>query len=303
MDKYFIQFLDNITLTSNQAADAQVKYTGVCETLYKKYYSGTYNESKKFLFGSYKTKTNIRPLTDSQDVDVIFKISQETFDKFDAYGSNGQSALLQEIRDILKEKYTTTDKISGWGKVVLVKFSDGHHNVEVLPALELENKTFKIPNSENGGSWEIFDPRAGIDDFTSSNTTSDGLTRVLVKIFKTWVRNTSTLCYKSCMLMEDVIAFISEYYESGKGNTDYAIIVKDFFDYLKNYGDATNYSYFKTAYDRSIKAIEYSDANKPKEASEEWRKIFGGEFPLIKENPDDSKEKREITNPARPWCN
>lgn len=77
---------------------------------------------KKYLFGSYKTKTNVRPLTEDQDVDVLFKIPQSTYDKFDKYESNGQAALLQEVRNILKEKYTTTDTIKAWGKVVLVQF-------------------------------------------------------------------------------------------------------------------------------------------------------------------------------------
>lgn len=119
MDKNFTTFIENITLTQTQSDDAKKKYTGVCEKLYDAYYTGDYDESKKYLFGSYKTKTNVRPLTSDQDVDVLFKIPQETFDKYEAYESNGQEALLQEVRDILKEKYTTTDKIKAWGKVDL----------------------------------------------------------------------------------------------------------------------------------------------------------------------------------------
>lgn len=69
----FKKFIDNITLTSNQQDDAKKKYTGVCETLYKHYYGdGKYDSNKQFLFGSYKTKTNVRPLTSDQDVDVLF---------------------------------------------------------------------------------------------------------------------------------------------------------------------------------------------------------------------------------------
>lgn len=137
MNDLFNEFISNITLTPSQQEDALRKYTGVCEKLYHAYYGeGTYDSSKQYLFGSYKTKTNIRPLTESQDVDVLFKIPQSTFNKYDAYTSNGQAALLQEVKNILKEKYTTTDKIKAWGKVVLVQFAENHHNVELLPALE-----------------------------------------------------------------------------------------------------------------------------------------------------------------------
>ena len=96
--------------------------------------------------------------------------------------------MLQEVRGILKEKYTTTDKIKAWGKVVLINFSDGHHNVELLPALELDDKTFKIPNSENGGSWEIFNPREELEKFKISNENTHGLTRNLIKMMKSWAQ-------------------------------------------------------------------------------------------------------------------
>ena len=62
MNKAFTTFIENITLTQSQSDDAFKKYTGVCEKLYESYYTGSYNESKKFLFGSYKTRTNIRQI-------------------------------------------------------------------------------------------------------------------------------------------------------------------------------------------------------------------------------------------------
>lgn len=65
MDAYFNQFIENITLTEDQCSDAQTKYQNVAFKLQKKYYPSLtdYDPSKKFLFGSYKTKTNVRPLT------------------------------------------------------------------------------------------------------------------------------------------------------------------------------------------------------------------------------------------------
>lgn len=304
MDKNFTTFIENITLTQTQSDDAKKKYTGVCEKLYDAYYTGDYDESKKYLFGSYKTKTNVRPLTSDQDVDVLFKILQETFDKYEAYESNGQEALLQEIRDILKEKYTTTDKIKAWGKVVLVNFSEGHHNVELLPALELEDNTFKIPNTENGGSWDIFDPRKEVDLFNESNSDTNGLTRDLAKMLKAWAHNTTSMSYKSCDRMDDIMTFLSENYSSGKEETSYSKIVFDYYDYMSNHCDEKLKSYIDTALGRARKALEYEDNDQPKEASEEWRKIFGSEFPKVTENPKhESKSESISSNPIRPWSN
>lgn len=304
MNKNFTKFIENITLTSMQNDDAKKKYTGVCKKLYDAYYKGDYDENKKYLFGSYKTKTNIRPLTSDQDVDVLFKIPQEIFDKYVAYENNGQEALLQQIRNILKEKYTTTEKIKAWGKVVLINFSEGHHNVELLPALELEDNKFKIPNTENGGSWDIFDPRKEVDLFNESNNDTNGLTRDLAKMLKAWAHNNMSMSYKSCERMIDIIEFLSENYPSGKGNASYSKIIFDYFDYMINRCEDKLKSYINTALKRARKALEYEDKNQYKEASEEWRNIFGNEFPKILENPKMECESELISsNPIRPWLN
>ncbi len=302
MKKEFKQFCEDIRLTPNQNDDAKTKYANVCKTLHKEYYELEYDGKTKLLFGSYKTKTNIRPLTEMQDVDVIFKIPQETFDKFDDYESNGQAALLQEIKNILKDTYSTTDKIRAWAKVVLVKMAGGTHNVEVLPALEKKDGTFIIPNSENDGSWENLDPRKQIDEFQTLNDNTNGLTAELGRMMKSW-KNTSSMAYSSYELLSDIMAFLETEFTEGADYVDYCEVVKNFFDYLKsNRNDSNTESYIKTAYNRAVKAIEYMDNDKPKEASEEWRKVFGDKFPKVKENPKkESKMVPPIITPARPW--
>ncbi len=303
MKKEFKQFCEDIRLTPNQNDDAKTKYTNVCKTLHKEYYELEYDGKTKLLFGSYKTKTNIRPLTEMQDVDVLFKIPQETFDKFDDYESNGQAALLQEIKDILKDTYSTTNKIRAWAKVVLVKMAGGTHNVEVLPALEKEDGTFTIPNSENDGSWENFDPRKQIDEFQAINDNTNGLTAELGRMMKSWVRKTTTMSYSSYELLSHVINFLKTEFEDGAEYQDYHEVIKNFLDYVKlRCYDDDRKSHIQTAYNRAINAIEYMEDDKPKEASEEWRKMFGDKFPKVKENPKKKiKVIPPIVNPARPW--
>lgn len=253
------------------------------------------------MFGSYKTKTNVRPLTEDQDVDVLFKIPQSTYDKFDKYESNGQAALLQEVRNILKEKYTTTDTIKAWGKVVLVQFQENHHNVELLPALEQDDGAFLIPNSENGGSWETFDPRAEVERFQTSNESTNGLTRELAKMLKTWAHNTTSMSYKSCKRLDDVITFLDEFYPQGKETTSYAKIVFDFFDYMSSRCGDDIKNYINTALSHARKALEYDNNEKPVEASGQWRTIFGDKFPKVQSNPIKKNESQSIINPIRPW--
>jgi len=306
MKVQFTQFSENIRLTQSQENDAKTKYSGVCKTLHKNYYENDYDGKTKYLFGSYKTKTNTRPLTDDQDVDVLFKIPEETYSKFKAYEVNGPSALLQEVRDVLNKTYTTTDEIKGWGKIVLVQFAEKYHNVEVLPAYELEDGTFIIPNSEDGGSWDKFDPRDQISIFQTSNSDTDGLTADLIRMLKMWLQNTPSLSskYKSYNLLNDIIDYLSENKYSGIDYSKYDSIIKGSFEYIKNNCEDSMDSYLNTAIDRAQKAIDFCIQNKPKQASMEWRKIFGDIFPLAENSPVNENKARVFSNPSFPYaCN
>ena len=198
------------------------------------------------------------------------------FKKYNDYESNGQSALLQKIKDILKDTYSTTDKIKGWGKVVLVEFSENKHNVEILPAWELEDKTFVIPNSEDGGSWDIFDPREDIDIFQKSNVATSELTAKLSRMIKSWKRNTPSLTLKSFQIEQYVIDFLSENYDK---DIEISNLSQMFFEYLMDEINEYNKSYVKTALNRANRAIEYENDTKYDKACDEWKKIFGDLFP------------------------
>lgn len=300
MQEQFNTFCENIRLTKEQIEDAKKKYTGVCETLHKNYYESTYDGNTKFLFGSYKKKTNIRPPTDNQDVDVIFKMPKGEFERYDNYNGNGQSALLQKIKDILKDRYTTTDKISGWGKVVLVRFSE--HNVEILPGWELEDGRFKIPNTESGGRWEYFDPKKDIEKFQDSNVKTDGLTAELSRMMKKWKREVKTLAIKSFEIENYVIEFLSEYYFS---EVDYDIVVRDCFKYLNERVSSGDKSLVETALNRANKAVDYAEDENFQKATEEWQKIFGKEFPVYSGTEGSygagTQKFEKITVKPKPW--
>lgn len=53
----------------------------------------------------------------TSDYDVIFVLPQEAYIRFDSYETNGQSALLQEVKGIISELYPRTE-IKADGQVV-----------------------------------------------------------------------------------------------------------------------------------------------------------------------------------------
>lgn len=273
MDAYFEEMLKRLRLTKPQRRDAITKYTQVSKLLHSKFYDTEYNGSTKLLIGSYGKKTNIRPPT---DVDLLFKIPAETYEQYFNYEGNGPSTLLQHIRDILRDKYTTTDKISAWGKVVLVKFSDGTHNIELLPGYEIDG-VFQIPNSEDGGSWESFDARADLEAVRSANVRTDGKARKLIKIIKRWRKQTASVATKSYEIEQLCLAFLKTYDIASKSWSE---TVHDFFSWLATATDKDS-SQIQTALARAAKARKHEDEGKFAEACNEWRKVFGNRtFPV-----------------------
>ena len=274
MDEYFKQFIENISLTSAQKDDAMTKYKWVCRCLYKEFYWWEYSESSKYLFWSYKKKTTIN--SQYKDVDVIFKIPKDEFEKYKNQES-WPSNLLTRVKNTLKKTYSTTDNIKNRTKVVLVDFTT--FKVEVLPALEQEDWKFTIPNSWEGEDWQVdFDPKLEVNNFYQSNKDTKWLTRNLIKIIKKWKDEKSWVVIKSYIIDSYVIDFLNWY-----SFVNYAQLISDFFEYL--YSKLPE-SYVKTAYDQSTKALKYYNWNDIENAVEEYIKIFWTSFPKYAKTKD-----------------
>src|SRR3989344_7949623 len=271
IQEQFEKFYENIKLTQAQRDDAKRKYDGVCGKLHSYYYPDTsYDGNTRSLIGSYGKKTHIRP---ARDIDVIFIMPPEKFSQYSDNSSNCQSQLLQDIKAILEEKYPDTP-IKAFGKVVVLEFADPQHNVELLPAWENENGTFTIPNSENGGSWEIVDPRTEIKRIKDSDEQT-GKTKVLIRTVKKW----SELCtapVKSHAIENKVLEFFSVNNATG----EYATTIRDFFGYFNNsVSDENLRSHLNTALNRAVKACTFESEQELDKATEEWKKILGDDFP------------------------
>lgn len=294
IQEQFGKFYENIKLTSLQREDAKKKYDGVCKKLHDHYYPDTeYSGQTRLLIGSYGKHTHIRP---ARDVDVIFYMPDEKFNQYDDNQSNGQSQLLQDIKKILEEKYPNTP-IKAFGKVVILEFADTQHNVELLPAWENENGIFKIPNSENGGNWETFDPRKEIETIEKSDEKT-GQTKMLIRMIKKWSEQCSVKI-KSYKIEQMVVSFFA----STKKYDKHSILAKDFFIFFHtNVSDENLKSHLNTALERAKKACEFESNNKLEQAVDEWKKIFGDDFLKngIKENMVNSTP-RPIINPPKPW--
>ncbi len=113
-----------------------------------KYYYELDGDSSTHLYivGSVGRQTAIKG---SSDLDILFDLPQAVYTKFNNYDSNGQSALLQEVKAVLQERYPKTD-ISGNGQVVVIAFDK--YTVELVPGFKNSDGSFSYPDTHDNGS-------------------------------------------------------------------------------------------------------------------------------------------------------
>jgi hypothetical protein len=283
----FEQFHRNLAPTPIQSQDAVTKRSGVVSCLNRHYYSSSSDTANSFFIGSWGKSTATRP---PRDVDIYFLLDATVYQRYQSRIWNRQSALLQEIKDVLSKTYPDTT-MRGDGQVVVVGF--GTYNVEVVPAFLLTNGRYWICNTHGGGSYKETDPQAeaiyidGVDQANNHNL------RPLIRMLKAWQTNCS-VPVKSFQLELLAADFLGK---SPWRLNDYFWfdwIIRDFFAYLYhranswvvvpgtfetiNLGNEWQ-SRAQTAYFRADKACEYEKINLVATAGDEWQKIFGQQVP------------------------
>jgi hypothetical protein len=285
--KRFNQFLENIKLTSAQVSDGETKHKNVRGCLNTSYYSSTSDTANSRLIGSWGKSLRIRP---PRDVDVLFQIPYETYQRFEKRTGNKQSQLLQEVRDALKFRFPNTD-VKGDGPAVVVPFQS--FKVELVPAVKLTNGQYWICITKDGGSYKTFDPDAEIEHVRASDQHSNGNTRALIRMLKVWQAYCS-VPLKSFHIELLAVNFLAQWANFDKSTLYYDWMVRDFFDYVKTkdwtylYVPGTNESMLldgswkskaESAHARAVKACELENEGYNYLAGDEWQKIFGTDIP------------------------
>ena len=98
----FQQFHQNISLTLIQQVDGWRKRSGVVSCLNQHYYSLDSADANSRLVGSWGKGVATRP---PRDVDAYFVLPPEVYYRFQGRIGNQQSALLQEVREVLLPTY------------------------------------------------------------------------------------------------------------------------------------------------------------------------------------------------------
>lgn len=227
------------------------------------------------------------------DLDVIFILPYLTYVRYNNYQYNGQSALLQSVKDSIRKTYPST-QIGGDGQVVIISFSNGM-KFELVPAFENKDGSFTYPDSNNGGRWKITNPKPEISAIANRNVLCNGNLKRLCKMMRAWKNNWDVPLGG---LLIDTLAynFINNWKYRDKSYFYYDWISRDFFFYLANQGSAQRYwraagsnQYIwrkglfeykaKRCYNLVLEAISYEANNMNWSARQKWREIYGTAYP------------------------
>lgn len=283
----FTQFNRELALTPLQKADGLIKAGGVVGSLNRHYYGSDSRTDHSFFIGSWGKDTAGRP---PRDVDLYFLLPVEVYHRFERSTWNRQSALLQEVKNVLSDTYPDTE-MSADGQIVLVNFDS--YNVEVVPAFLLLNGRYWICDTANGGRYKETNPWAEVNYIDATDKATNQNLRPLIRMSKAW-QQCCAVPLKSFQLELIAAEFLAQSPWRLYDFFWFDWISRDFFLYLYWKANtwvaipgtsATIYlgdewrSRAESAYHRAVKACDHERDNEVLEAGVEWQKIFGQQIP------------------------
>ena len=224
---------------------------------------------------------------------MIFQLPSDLYFQYDAYGSNGQSALLQAVKQSMRRTYSTS-YLGADGQVIQVNFTD-RLSFEVVPGFLNDGRSYTFPNANNGGSWRTTNPRAEINAIRTRNATCNGNLVRLCRMMRSWKRKWNVPIGG---LLIDTLAyqFIAGWEYRLKSYLYYDFMARDFFGWLAGqssdqefwrapgsgqyvYGKGLFQYKAKRCYNIALEAIDADSSGYSWTAKSRWREIFGTSFP------------------------
>lgn len=284
----FKDFRSNLTVTNSAAISTS--YNNITTRLNKDFWDSDSDTYHTIKIGSWGRHTAINGVS---DLDMVFEIPQEDYDRYRKLDANGPSVMLQEVRSSLKDRYPDT-LIKADGQVVGVYFSGGRYRVEVLPAFRDENNNYIHGDTNNGGKWKTTMPRPEIAAVNDLDKITEGNLKDVCKMLRAWKNKNGagiggllvdTLAYKF---------FVANPKYNSATYSDYPELFVSLFSFLGGlpiqdywYAPGSNQrvkcksKFQPKARKAAAKCQEAIDATEEKKKSKLWREVFGNNFPKV----------------------
>ena len=163
------------TISSEQHSDISYRYERITRAINREFWDSESVTEHSFYVGSYGRGTAI----DTSDIDILMELPRDMYNQYDAHKGNGQSRLLQTVKNAILETFPHSD-VRGDGQVVVVNFTDGI-KFEILPAFKNLDYwgrwtgKYDYPDSNMGGNWLSTNPKAEQEAMEQKNRESNGL--------------------------------------------------------------------------------------------------------------------------------
>ena len=286
---YFESFFKNLHLSPENEKLKSDRFHAITKRLNIDFYNSESDTYHSFYVGSHGRGTDIY----TSDIDMVFVLPVQYYNTYKNYANNGQSSLLQAVRNSIRKTYPSTE-VGGDGQVVVVKFSDGM-KFEIVPAfLNRDNTSYTYPDSNNGGTWRVMDPKTEIDTFNKMDKDCNGNLKKLCRMMREWNKE-KTVLLQGILIDVMCYRFLSNYYYKDKSFLYFDFFTRDFMKYLidnhdkeywivpgSNWHISKKYSFnreAKEAFDNALKAIEYDKKEMSYSSKQRWRDIYGTKFP------------------------
>ena len=265
------------------------RYLAICKRLNKDFWYTDITSGGRYV-GSFGRNTANSWVS---DIDMVFEMPWSTYDKYNAYLGNGQSTLLQAVKNSIASTYSNT-VLKGDGQIVKVNFTD-NMSFEVLPVFRNSDYTYTFADSNGGGSWKITNPIPEISAISTGDALTNNNLRHLCRMARSW-KFYCDVSIKGLLIDTLAYRFLANWSYKDKSYTYYDWMSRDFFMYLKNQPDyqtmwyaigsgqpiynSDNFRYKATqAYNNAIEAIEYQSEDMEWTSKQKWRDIYGYRFP------------------------
>lgn len=284
----FKNFCDKLKLSNGDETLKTSRFHSITKRINLDFWGTDSDTYHSFYTGSHGRGTDIY----TSDIDMVVVLPYSIYSKYNSYLFNGQSQLLQAVKESISKTYPSTS-ISGDGQVVDVVFSDGM-KFEVVPAfINSDNTTYTYPDTHDGGSWRVMNPKNEITVFNAMNTATNGNLKNFCKMIREW-NKINNVFIPGILIDTLVYNFLKNYEYNDKSYLYYDWFTRDFMQYLisnheqskwlvpgGNWYASRVYSFnreAKDAYEHAVNAIEYATKKYDYSCGEEWKKIYGSKF-------------------------
>ena len=286
IDVKFNNFCTNLRMPKQSVDTVKYRYNRIQGCLNAAFWGG-FGYHTRYV-GSYGRGTAIH----LSDIDMIYEIPYEVYIQYDQYLYNGQSALLQKIKDTLHTTYPFT-KMKGDGQVVVLDFADGIR-FEIVPGYRQWDDSYLYPDTHNGGSWKKTNPIPEIEAVKSLNIDTNKNMQHLCRMVRAW-KDEHCVPMSGLLIDTFVGRFLKDWYYKGNSYLYYDYMTRDFFNYVRKEDDRKAYWYAigsnqfvynrgsfrqkaENAYNNAILAIQNEEKNNDWMANYYWRLIYGSKF-------------------------